>query len=80
MQAVSGFSGNDLKPPIYALGVGDAAIAADAVTLAKKWRGEAVVTVSQYETLLAAAVARPGLARLINATLVPYIVLADPVP
>ena len=80
MQAVSGFSGNDLKPPIYALGVGDAAIAADAVTLAKKWRGEAVVTVSQYETLLAAAVARPGLARLINAALVPYIVLADPVP
>ena len=80
MQAVSGFSGNDLKPPIYALGVGDAAIAADAVTLAKKWRGEAVVTVSQYETLLAAAVARPGLARLVNAALVPYIVLADPVP
>ena len=80
MQAVSTFSGNDLKPPIYALGVGDAAIAADAVTLAKKWRGEAVVTVSQYETLLTASVARPGLARLINAALVPYIVLADPVP
>lgn len=80
MQAVSTFSGNNLSPPVYALGVGDAAIASDAVTLGKKWRGEAVVTVSQYETLLAAAVARPGLARLINAALVPYIVLADPVP
>lgn len=80
MQAVSGFSGNNLKPPVYALGVGNDAIASDCITLGKKWRGEAVVTVSQYETLLAAAVARPGLARLINAALVPYIVLADPVP
>ena len=80
MQAVSGFSGNNLRPPIYELGLGDAAIASDCVTLEKKWRGEAVVTVSQYETLLAAAALRPGLARLVNAALVPYIVLADPVP
>jgi hypothetical protein len=80
MQAVSTFSGNNLSPPVYALGTGDAAIASDAVTLGKKWRGEAVVTVSQYETLLAAAALRPGLARLVNAALVPYIVLADPVP
>lgn len=81
MQAVSVFDNatNNLSPPVYKLSPGDVAIASDLKTLTKKWQGDAVVTVAQYQALMAAAVARPGLASKINASLIPYVLLAQPV-
>lgn len=81
MQAVSVFStsNDNLSPPVYQLTPGDVGIASDLKTLTKKWLAEAVPTVTQYESLYAAAVARPGLGAKINPVLIPQVLLAEPI-
>lgn len=77
MMAVSHFDGDDLGPPIYVIGPDTVPQSLD--TLKKKWQGGAVTTTSQYQVVLDAAVARPGLAAHVNAALVPYVDLVPPV-
>lgn len=77
MQAVSIFDGQgELCPPVYRAGPGS--VSGDLTKLGKIWRGQAVTTRAQYAAVLAAAVARPGLARLVNAALVPFVQLTTP--
>lgn len=81
MQAVSTFStsNDNLSPPVYKLTAGNAGIASDLKALTKKWQGDAVGSISQYQALTSAAVARPGLASKVNAVLIPQVLLAQPV-
>lgn len=80
MHGVSAFAedGTNLSPPVYQIGGTGRVVADDLNALKKKWLGQAVTTTSQYQLLLDAAVARPGLAALCNAALVPFLVLEDP--
>lgn len=76
MMAVSWFTtAGNLGPPVFVVGSG---VEADLLQLKKRWQGDAVTSTSQYQAVQDAAVARPGLARLCNAALVPYIVLTIP--
>lgn len=78
MQGVSHFSDSgESRTPLYR--IGDADIPGDLAKLRRKWDGSAVPTVSQYETLGAAAAMRPGLARLCNPALLPELVVVAPV-
>lgn len=79
MQGVSNFTADgNLSPPVFQVGGTGRSIPLDLDDLKKKWLGQAVTTTSQYQALLDAAVARPGLAALCNAALVPYLVIDDP--
>lgn len=76
MHGVSDFSmAGAMSPPVYKLTPN---YLNDVDQLTKRWQGKTVTATSQYQTLLDAAVSRPGLAAKINACLVPYIVLAAP--
>lgn len=78
MQGVSLFDAFVNAPPLYAVGLVESVVTALA-RLKKKWSGDAVPSVSQYQALGLASSLRPGLARLCNPALIPELVLAQPV-
>ena len=78
MQAVSHFTATTNAPPLY--GIGLALDTIETLTrMQKKWSGDSVTTVAQYQALAVAAAIRPGLARLCNPALLPELVIAEPV-
>jgi hypothetical protein len=78
MQAVSVFTESTNGPPLYGIGL-FLDVFEGLTRLQKKWAGESVPTVSQYQALGLAAAIRPGLARLCNAALLPELIVVEPV-
>ncbi len=76
MQGVSTFTTDgNLSPPVYRIGPD---IVDGLQQVQKKWQGKTVTTVSQYQALMTAAIGRPGLAALCNASMVRFLELYGP--
>lgn len=81
MQGVSQYVITDYgvisAPPLYAI-ASDGNVVGALSRLRKKWDGDAIPSVSQFEALMTVAGVRLGLGRLCNPALIPELVLTTP--
>lgn len=84
MQAVSAFTEWDSSPPVYGFKSYEPTLNQDAnranyfTKLSYAWQGSAVTKTEDVAALATVALTRPGIERMVNPTLVPFLVLVDP--